>query len=198
LRTIAPLLLHITLTAPMNPIESFLRHYLSQPVPPNLERLFAITDKKELIRFVKSIHISADELAILAHTSRRIGYFHFIEFGEWIPPHLQPTKEEKTAFQRTAVGKLDPKAAKLFSKISNILKERIYRVGHLFVGRERWHLLFLELRDIKEEDNHWAAGPHIHFTNDLCSSLRIDDVSKKFTTLDFDLGQRLHIRWRDE
>jgi hypothetical protein len=179
----------------MNPFERFFFYYASQPVPRQLDELFAITKKKDLEKYVQTLRISKKDLVTLTHTCQKIGYYHFIEYGDWVPAHLKPTEEEKTAFRGAGVGKLDGKAAKFVSKIANTFKERSYRVGHLFVGHQRWHLLFLELRDLKEEGNHWAAGPHIHFTNDLCSPLGIDDVSKKFTTLDFDMGERLHIKW---
>ena len=182
----------------MNPFEAFFLHYTSQPVPRHLADLFSITEKKNLEKYVRTITISKVDLVTLTHTSQKIGYHHFIEYGDWIPPHLKPSKEEEEAFRSSGVGRLGGKAAKYVSKIANTFKERSYRVGHLFVGQQRWHLLFLELRDIKEEKNHWVEGPHIHFTNDLCSSLGIDDVSKKFTTLDFEMGKRLHIKWANQ
>jgi hypothetical protein len=182
----------------MNPFERFLLYHASQAVPAHLASLFAISAKKELAKYVKALTISKVDLVTLTHTCRKIGYHHFIEYGDSIPVHLTPSEEEKVAFQKNGVGPLTEKAAKYVSRISNRFKERSYRVGHLFVGMQRWHLLFLELRDIREEGNHWVEGPHIHFTNDLCSSLGIDEVSKKFTALDFDLGKRLHIKWANQ
>lgn len=179
----------------MNPFENFFQHYTSQPVPPTLMKLFSITEKKELRNFARSASISKVELVALTHTCHKIGYQHFIEYGNWIPAHLKATLEENEAFQRARVGHLTETAAKFVAKISNTFTERKYRVGHLFVGNQRWHLLFLELSDIREHGNHWEVGPHIHFTNDLCSPLGIDEVSRKFTALDFKMGQRHHIKW---
>lgn len=179
----------------MNPFEKVLIRYTSQPVPPHLAELFRITHKKELLKYIHAMQISKSDLVTLVYTCSQIGYHHFIEYGQWVPEHLKTSEDERHAFEKSGVGQLDGKAAKYISKISNTFIERKYRVGHLFVGKERWHLLFLELKDIKCDENHWVAGPHIHFTNDLCSRLEIDEVSKKFTALDFEMGERLHVRW---
>lgn len=182
----------------MNPFEKFLIHYASQPVPKHLQELLSITSKKELKKFAHSLQIFKADLVTLTHTCNKIGYHHFIQYGQWVPEHLKPTTDEKEAFEKSGVGKLEGKAAKFISKISNTFIERKYRVGHLFVGRKRWHLLFLELRDIKSEENHWVAGSHIHFTNDLCSPLGIDEVSRKFAELDFEMGERFHVKWVEQ
>ena len=150
-----------------------------------------------MLKFTHSLQISKAELVTLIHTCGKIGYKHFMQYGQWVPQHLKPSSEEEKAFEKAGVGQFSGKAAKYFSKIANVFEERKYRVGHLFVGMRRWHLLFLELQDINNDNNHWVEGSHVHFTNDLCSPLDIDDVSIKFTSLDFEIGKRLHIRFNN-
>lgn len=78
----------------MNPFVNFLRHYASQPVPPHLEKLFSISGKKESEKYIHDLEISKVDLVTLSHTCAKIGYQHFIENGQWIPDHLETTREE--------------------------------------------------------------------------------------------------------
>ena len=64
-------------------------HYASQKVPAHLARLFLVTDKKELEKYVKSLRISKVDL--VTHTCQKVGYHHFIEYCDSIPAHLKPS-----------------------------------------------------------------------------------------------------------
>lgn len=179
----------------MNPFEELLLHYGSQSVPPHLEKLLNASKKAELEKLIRSITVTQEELVVLVHTSEKIGYKHFLNYGQWIPQHLIPSEEEKKALSENGVGELKGKALKHLKKVNQIFKERKYRVGHLFVGSQKWHLFYLDLKDIEQDNNHWMNGPHLHFTNYLSPGLSIDHVIDRFQKLDFDFGSRLHIKY---
>ena len=179
----------------MNPFEELFLHYASQSVPPQLEKLLNASKKSELQKLVRSIAVTQEELVALVHTSEKIGYTHFINYGQWIPKHLVPTEEEQKALSENGVGELKGKSSKYLKKVSQIFKERKYRVGHLFVANQKWHLFYLDLKDIEQQTNHWMGGPHLHFTNYLLPGLSIDQVIDRFLKLDFDFGSRLHIKF---
>lgn len=179
----------------MNPFEELLLHYASQSAPTHLEKLLNASKKAELEKLIRSITVTQEDLVVLVHTSEKIGYKHFLNYGQWIPQHLIPSEEEEITLSENGVGELKGKALKYVRKVSQLFKERKYRVGHLFVANQKWHLFYLDLKDIEQQTNHWMGGPHLHFTNYLLPGLSIDQVIDRFLKLDFDFGSRLHIKF---
>jgi len=178
----------------MNPIDMLIESVLTAEVPPKLEHLFAIDTKSELIKYAKTIEVTQDELFDLIYGSKKIGYGHFRRHKEVIPDHLQFTEEDKKhQWETDQGGQFTDKTRKLAKKVNEIFNQRKYQIAHLFVGLNKWHILYYDARDI--EGKHWIQGSHIHFVNHLFSNADIDDVTLSFYTVDINLGKRIHIKY---
>jgi hypothetical protein len=161
--------------------------------PENLIRLFSITKKSELEKYARDLVVTRDELFRMIVAAGKAGYHHQPAFQEIQPDDIQPTKEEIDSFRKGPSS--DERAElriKMMRKMRQMFKVRKIVAFHLFVSPTRWHLISFTQHDATEtKENHWKAGPHIHFVNDLWPNLTIVAACKGFP----ERPNGLHIRF---
>ena len=172
----------------------------SSDVPEYLVKLFEIEEKSELKKYCRDIIIRQDDLVKLIANSHRIGYFHQIKYRDFVPAHLKPTDDEKAALGSATVGEqLSGKAETLINKVSQIFKERRYLVAHVFFNQAKWHLFYLDQKDIENKRrNHWKEGAHIHFVNYLWPQYDMEKLWEVFDKAAASAGGKLHIRYKGQ
>jgi len=132
--------------------------------------LFTFSDRRELIRYAKTVVLEGSDLAALILTCQK-GNFplqHRAFFSEHTPPHLVPTHSGREAIRANGVGPLTPRAAKTMRKVFQLFRERRELAAHMFYteGLHEWHLMTFDQNDLLDgPGNHWSYGPHVHFIN---------------------------------
>ncbi len=174
-----------------------LMKHFDQDVPQYLADLLALERKKDLKKIAARITIKQRDFSLLITNCQKIGYLHQIRYNDFIPSHLSPTKSEMTSMgKKDEAGKMIKEGRKAISKIASMFDQRRYLVAHAFRNSTRWHIFYFDQRDTKSsEENHWQAGAHIHFVNDLWPNL---DPSKLWEDLGSAKGSvagALHIKF---
>lgn len=179
-----------------DPFGYFLRQ-LNTPIPEYLQKLLTIEKKSELKKFCKNINVSQEDFVTLVMNANSLGYAHEIKYEDFIPEHLRVTEKEKGSLGKARVGEtLTGDAAKLISKVSQIFKQRRYLAAHIFFNQKKWHIFYLDQRDIEDrEANHWSEGAHIHFVNYLWPGYSPADLWALFDKADASINGKLHIRF---
>jgi hypothetical protein len=95
---------------------------------------------------------------------------------------------------------LEGKAFKAARKFRQLLAERRIFAAHLFFtpSRRYWHLFCFDNRDLGnlgERPNHWKHGAHIHFANDLFTTLTLDEVWSRVLRGETAFLRAVHIRY---
>ena len=132
--------------------------------------LFTFSDRRELIRYARTVVLDGSDLAafILTCQTGKFPLRHRAFFSERPPSHLVPTDSDREAIQANEVGPLTPSAAKTVRKVSQLFVERRELAAHMFYteGLHEWHLMTFDQNDLIESPgNHWSHGPHVHFIN---------------------------------
>jgi hypothetical protein len=166
------------------------------PVPDSIQRLFSLTRKQDIERYIHDLVLTNTEFAETVLECRRIGYQHRSQHYEYRP------KDVRTKFE--SLPEILRKKAKgdSFKDVVGILNElnnsRTLGHTHLFESSDKWHLFCFTNRDVSEEGtNHWEKGAHVHFINFLTTNLAKETVWEC-------LGQKgnrptgLHIRFIDD
>ncbi len=167
-------------------------------VPEYLTKLLMITKKSKLKKYCRDITIFQEDFVKLIVNSDKIRYTHQRKYHDFIPSHLHPTDEERSALTSATVGeRLEGGAKKFINKIKQIFEQRRYLVAHVFFNRERWHLFYFDQKDMGYMiKNHWKEGMHIHFVNYLWPQYDIKELWELFNRADATAGGKLHIRYK--
>jgi hypothetical protein len=161
-----------------------------------LGALFAINNVGDLKTFCKRAVLSKREFATYI-SGCNYGIFpwrHEILSRDYVPEHLNPTKEEMSSVAGAKAGDPLPKGLR---KIMSILDQRRLLVGHIFYNHDlnNWHLLYFDQRDTTAYDNHWMNGSHIHLISWLMRPNQNADMAwKDFQQHNPKLSGKLYIR----
>lgn len=166
----------------------------------SLKQIFYFEKKSDLARYCKVASIFKSDFAalILACESRVTPWHHRIHHRDFIPEHLQPTKEEQAALTAAhGVGPLNGKAATMMRKVRQISKERRYLVGHIFFvpTLKNWHFFYFDQRDLSARENHWDHGAHIHLINHLWPNQDAQTLWNTFRSGNVKLSGSIHIKY---
>jgi hypothetical protein len=157
--------------------------------------LFNLPDKKAVQKFCRNAVITIEEFAsvTMAAGARLLGPYRYARhFVELVPEHLNPTADD--------IGVLGtPEGEKTMRKVSQMFKDR-RKVGvHLFFlpSKERWHLLYFDQRDMSGTNNHWKAGPHVHYSRESYTNDPLDTVWTRICAKRPEFPAAEHLRYLD-
>lgn len=133
----------------------------AQGVPPTLTALLQLTKKSKVIAYSKRIFITQDDLFLLIHNSKQIGFSHRSKFKEYVP---EGRRVLDTDFSRLKQG--DPRT--FLRKIPPIFAERKRYHVHMFANANQWHCFYFTYQDMEDgAQPHWEHGPHLHYISYL-------------------------------
>jgi hypothetical protein len=171
----------------------------------SIEQLLKIllsSKKQELRALCREAVITKAAFAnfILGSMSGATPWDHRAHHREFVPPHLNITKEDRTEIVSSASDKTESRVPKFLRKISAIFDERRLLSGHLFFTADlsNWHLLYFDQRDISRNRNHWDGGSHIHLINHLWPKWTAQTIWNEFCTGNPQMKGALHVRFSDE
>lgn len=141
--------------------------------PKILENLFSLKKKSDVMKMVKTITLTKDELVRAIFNANFLGFTYLKKHKYFIPDDIKPTNEEKEALSNNGIGLIRSKKAKKFvKKIGEHFKKRKVISSHLFFKDNEWHLLYFDYNDAYvKTQNHFKGGPHIHYTSFLLTSM---------------------------
>lgn len=157
--------------------------------------LMNLPDKKAVQKFCRDAVITIEEFAAvtMAAGAGLLGsYLYARHFVELVPEHLTVTKDD--------IGVLGtPAGEKTMRKVSQVFKDRRKLGVHLFFlpTKERWHLLYFSQRDMSDTDNHWKAGPHIHYSRESYTNDPLDTIWAKIRAARPEFPKGEHVRYLD-
>ena len=131
--------------------------------------LMRLPDKRSVQMYCRDVTITSDDFAnviLNANVGALAPYRYACHFDHRQPSHLEPTDEELGSLATSGVGPARGKARKFLNKVGAIFNERRLFAAHLIFhpGTPEWHLFRFDQRDTAKHDNHWAGGPHIHYS----------------------------------
>ncbi|MGI2107308.1 hypothetical protein ACRN9A_19450 [Shewanella frigidimarina] len=166
--------------------------------------ILSSANKKELTKNCKHIEVQRNDFTDfihlcksgLCHLEHRIKYFDIVpddvkeRSHDW--DNLNALSNEISSIERQ----------KSLSRLFKMHGFRKYIVGHLFLERNcsvnpEWHFIFFEINELKDANNHWKEGAHIHLSNYLFSNLNVADVWNNFVKTHATPTQKIHVRYND-
>ncbi len=61
-----------------------------------------------------------------------------------------------------------------------------------------WHMVFFEMNELRDKNNHWCGGSHVHITNHLWPKLYCQDLWNDFLSTRAFPSTKLHLAFNDE
>jgi hypothetical protein len=161
-------------------------------------------DKKELTAKCKRIEIQKTDFTdfILLCKSGLCHLEHRMEFFDFVPEDVQ-TREEDWDVLNAPPSELNlMESKKSLRRLFKMHGMRKYIVGHLFIESDKthnpeWHFIFFEINELKDRNNHWSEGAHVHLVNHLFPSINVQDVWSDFIKNKKTPSSKLHIRFND-
>ncbi|TGM62961.1 hypothetical protein EHQ94_19745 [Leptospira meyeri] len=133
-------------------------------IPINISQLLNCKNKEEEIKLSKNLKINTHDFAVFIQNAPTYGYSYSCTKYEFTPEHLNLTEKNIQNLFLDPNNSSYNEKEKAFNKISETFKVRKQILGHLFNKEEKWHLFYLEGKDLSQyESNHWVGGPHIHY-----------------------------------
>lgn len=133
-------------------------------IPINISKLLNCKSKKEEVELSQNIKISSHDFATFIHNAQNHGYSYLSKKYSFTPKNLQLTDNDIKSFFLDPLNSTKREKEKTFNKISETYKTRKLILGHFFSKEDKWHLFYLEGKDIlQNEANHWVGGAHIHY-----------------------------------
>lgn len=130
-------------------------------IPDNIGSLFSAKSMREVKRLSASLKLTENDLFLMIHNSRQLGFSCRSKNSSFVPDHLQITDSDWQSFKE---GRVEQMPRKFF----NLLRERKVINVHLFESGSQWHCFFFTYSDIDEvSENHWEGGPHIHYVSHI-------------------------------
>jgi hypothetical protein len=169
----------------------------------NLEglwKIFTIEKKNELRKHCRDVVVYLSDFSQLVLTCET-GFMplgHQTHYRDYLPEHLRSSTSALQSLHENGVGPLNDEEQKTVRKITQLLTQRRYLVGHIFYHPDftRWHFFYFDQRDIEEsESNHWEYGSHIHVINWLWPGLSAQDLWTKFVTGNTPPSGSFHIKF---
>lgn len=163
-------------------------------------KLLSLERKKDIESFCREWTISSEDFAnfIFAGITGALSpYQHWRHHVNLEPEHLWPTDEELQALGKNGVGKIEGKALKAVTKISQLFEQRKLISVHVFYppSKKHWHMFYFNQRDTSGEDNHWDLGPHIHYSHDSFLNASLDQVIEQIMQKKPKLPKSIHIKY---
>jgi hypothetical protein len=166
----------------------------------DLVALFNLSRKREVEAHCRRLVVRSEEFAQVLLAARVAGlgpYVYANHFVEVAPATLVPTTEELSALGRNGLGRVAGGALKAVRKMDQMFKDRRLLAVHLFYSRSQkyWHMFHFDQRDYSDEKNHWAHGPHIHYSQHSFTREDLASVWRKLCQPEPVLPRSVHIRY---
>lgn len=164
------------------------RQYDAKGIPEKLKMLLEIKRKSEVIKYCKSLVLSADDLFLLGHNCSQIGFTHRSKFSEFVPQHLNITDSDIDDMKKG-----NPR--QFLKKVHGVFQERKRIHVHLFEKDEEWHCFYFTWRDTESSnESHWKHGSHLHYISHLWPNLVKRQVWESFDWRNVETQGSVHIR----
>ena len=159
--------------------------------------------KQKLAKACKNTEVLSSDFAafILMCNSGDYHLEHTIRYHDFVPEHLETTDEDFNITLQSKEIISSPKGQKSLNRLFKSHGERKIRIGHLFYERPsnkravEWHFIFFDMDELKENDNHWVGGSHIHISNYLWPELNIEKTWREFTKDRKFPNAKMHIKY---
>jgi hypothetical protein len=160
----------------------------AEGLPAKLMPLFEIKKKSKVVGYCKKLELSEDELVLLIHNCRQIGFKHRAKFTQFVPPHLKVLDSDISAMKND-----NPR--QFLKKVHGIFKERKRIHIHLLERGNEWHCFYFSYSDIEAGDrSHWKHGSHLHYISHLWSNLKKEQVWESFDKRVVEIQGSAHIK----
>jgi hypothetical protein len=147
-------------------IDSIFEFYKDRP-PENLAKLFAITKKREAVKFCHELVLQNSDISHMIMGCGSLGYIHSPVFEDNNVDHLWKSAPEKIQ---------TPSGLRQLHK--QLTQESSRSIFHFFVRDgepEVWHVLTWDSRDSRP-DGQFVHGAHVHFINHLWVKPTINEI----------------------
>lgn len=169
-------------------------------------RVLICQNKKELKKLCNTLTVeSSDFVDVIA--ACKAGEFrlnHTMHFFDYVPEHLEACENDFKILNSSRKVLVSNDGQKAIRRLFKTHGQRKYRVAHLFFSREiqhpldEWHMVFFEMDELSDRDNHWCGGPHVHITNYFWPNLYCQDLWDAFLTRKEFPSTKLHLAFNDE
>ena len=165
-----------------------------------LRAIFRISKKRDLQKHFRDLTVTRDELFSLiveVGSGQRRPFGYRRHFREVVPEHVDLSQIDslqignvETAEEKAAFAKLD----RLFT---GHFEQRKQLIGHMFQtdDQSKWHFIYFDQRDLKQQLNHWTHGAHIHLINYLWPNWTAETLWNEFVSGAKRLSGALHVRF---
>ncbi|MEX2144406.1 MAG: hypothetical protein WD740_07410 [Anaerolineales bacterium] len=159
-------------------------------IPDKIRSLVHAKSKQEVEHVLANSTLTENDLFLMIHNSRQLGYSCRSKYSTFVPDHLRITDSDLQAIKG---GQFEKMPRKIFS----VLKERKVVNVHLFESNAHWHCFFFTYRDIDEaSENHWRGGPHLHYVSDGWPRLDPDRLWESFDKRRERASSGMHIKFK--
>lgn len=169
-------------------------------------RVLMCRDKKELKKLCKTMTVEkCDFVDVVAACKTGLSHLnHTMYYFDYVPEYLETRESDFDILDASREVQASPDGKKAFRRLFKTHGQRKYKVAHMFFSREiqhplsEWHMVFFELDELKEKDNHWCGGAHVHITNYLWPNLCCQDLWDDFLSKREFPSSKLHLAFNDE
>lgn len=143
-----------------------------------MDHFINIDKKSDLEKYCRNYVINITEFAEFISNCelRKIPLLHCRANVEYVPNHLKPS-----SYILDIQNKEGDKSKKAFKKMSQLFEERRFLVVHAFFNNKKWFYIYFTLKDLKEGQNHWKHGEHVHFVSCLWPNYTFLKLWKDFS-----------------
>jgi len=162
-------------------------------------------DKKALTQLCKATTVTLADFVdfIVACKAGLTHLNHTMHFVDYVPDHLVETDKDLAVLDADRDFQQSKQGQASLRKLFKSHGERKYKVGHMFISKEKqhpvdeWHFVFFETRELTARDNHWQGGPHVHITNYLWPNLYCQPIWEDFVLRRNFPSAKLHLAFID-
>lgn len=163
-------------------------------------------DKKELKQLCKTLTVEKSDFidVIIACKAGSAHLNHIMHYFDYVPEHLETRESDFEILDASREIQTSPDGRKAFRRLFKTHGQRKYKVAHLFFSREtehplsEWHMVFFEMDELRDKNNHWCGGSHVHITNHLWPNLYCQDLWNDFLSTRAFPSTKLHLAFNDE
>lgn len=161
-------------------------------------------NKKELTLKCKRIEVKKEDFTdfIALCNSGCCHLEHRMQSFDLLPDDVKIREEDWDILNSTQVEINSIQGEKAIRRLFKMHDLRKYIVGHLFLEKNaiespEWHFIFFNINELKDKNNHWSQGAHIHLVNYLFTGVSVQGVWDDFINYNTTPSAKLHIKYND-
>ncbi len=169
----------------------------------NVLKIFNLKKKRELCNYCNTAQIRRSEfVAFISECKSGVHEYNYACHSTVkVPEHLRLNDSDNEALALNGIGIAKGKAKTTINKIFQTFEEGKRRIAHLFYTDDLmyWYLFYFDNRDMKEYQNRWKYGKHIHLINDLWfQNINAEEAWNQFWAGKLKISTKIHIRYVEE